>query len=194
MVDRQLAFSPCCHIGMACAAVSTIVWTHAKSAKASQSSAALPHCCTNRLSCTCLSSSARSSASAAAMRCSAAASAARASACAWSTWAKLLDQQGLAHVGKTSLPSLRLNSVSLCLMLPRPHGKCSRVNHCLTYPHSAEQSQSSAALLHKEHKLHLLVEIRALKRQRRGHALLGCCLRLSARLGAGSMHLGRTAH
>ncbi len=49
------------------------------------------------------------------------------------------------------------------------------------------------ALPHKQIELHLLVEIRALERQRRGQALLGRCLRLSARLGARSVHLGRLA-
>ncbi len=40
---------------------------------------------------------------------------------------------------------------------------------------------------------HLLNELRALMRQRRGQALLGCRLCLSARLGARPVHLGRTA-
>jgi len=51
----------------------------------------------------CLSYSARSSASAAAMRCSAAASAARASARAWPTWEYYLDQERMAHIGMTKI-------------------------------------------------------------------------------------------
>ncbi len=49
------------------------------------------------------------------------------------------------------------------------------------------------AVLHKETELYLLVELRALERQRRGHALPGRCLRLGARLGARTVHLGRNA-
>jgi hypothetical protein len=48
----------------------------------------------------------------------------------------------------------------------------------------------NCALPHKQIELHLLVELRALERQRRGNALLGRCLRLSARLSARSVHLG----
>jgi len=203
---------------MACAAVSSIVWRmhppHAPSAEAGQGSAALSRCRTNRLSCTCLSSSARSSASAAAIRCSAASSAARASARAWSTWAELFDQQGTAHARNSSLPSPWLSYISLCPYVATPAWRVQpTLNHCVTHPHSAEPSQSSAALPHKQHELHLLVELRALERQRGGQALLNRCLRLStrlgtrlgarlgarlsaglsARLGTGLMHLGRLA-
>jgi len=67
----------------------------------------------------------------------------------------LLNQQGMAHAhahahahAKTSLPSLRLNTVSLCPMLPHPHGACSRLDHRLAHAPSAEASQISAALPH----------------------------------------------
>jgi len=52
---------------------------------------------------------------------------------------------------------------------------------------------STVTLPHKQHELHLLVALRALERQRRGQALLGRRLRLSARLSACLVHLGRLA-
>ena len=67
----------------------------------------------------------------------------------------------------------------MCPKLSHLHGLRSRLNHRLAHARSARPSQGSALLLHCRtngmscDELHLLVEIRALERQRRGQALLG---------------------
>ncbi len=77
--------------------------------------------------------------------------------------------------------------------------RASGLNHCPTHAHSARPSQGSASLLRCRtnamscNELHLLVELRSLMHQRRGKVPLGCRLRLSARLGARSVHLGMSA-
>ncbi len=52
--------------------------------------------------------------------------------------------------------------------------------------------RTSLSTAHAQPAARLLVELRALERQRCRNALLGCCLR-RARLGARLVHLGRSA-
>ncbi len=52
-------------------------------------------------------------------------------------------------------------------------------------------SGCTSAIPHSQHEQHLLVQLRALMRQRRGNALLGRRFCLTARLGARLVHLSK---
>ncbi len=69
--------------------------------------------------------------------------------------------------------------------------------HAALHTQCTNTGQGSAASMpvaaHAQPAARLLVELRALERQRRGNALLGCCLRLGVRLNSTLVHLGISA-
>ncbi len=76
--------------------------------------------------------------------------------------------------------------------------RCQRVrkhifSHGAHRPLSVDSVNGQVPHVHDAQAARLLVKLRALECQRRSNALLGCCLRLSARLGARFVHLGRNA-
>ena len=99
------------------------------------------------------------------------------------------------HVRKTKLA---FTPAEICFFVPHAVASAWRVqptqasSRARALRTTKPEQRSTAALLHRWTELHLLVELCALERQRRGQALLGCCLRL-ARLGMRLGHLGSTA-
>jgi len=101
----------------------------------------------------------------------------------------LLDKQSKAIHGETSL---RLGELHHRMPHAATRRACAAVSLmvcCIqSLQNQARALQQSAA--HARQAARLLGELRALARQRRGKALLGCCLHLIERLGACEEHLG----
>jgi len=91
----------------------------------------------------------------------------------------------------TSLLSLWQSFSVTWPMLPRTHGMYSRLTHIHAHMVSVKRAQAvQPSASRAQLAARLLVELRALMRQRRGTALLGCCLHLIERFGACEQHLG----